>query len=1138
MDTIRNTESLTRFLRSKDSKVDEIYQISLQLLRNDFPVSLPHNQLFIFELIIDRLNDNSKFSNWKFQSNIWDLFHQAWTSIDNKLLRDRTFRRLNFLLCLTKIFLNFFEISDSSAFHQLLKSCRIVLNDFELQADESTCINFFTAALNIFQTDLEPDILTDWLIVARKIYRVSFNDLDYTPSKKVSVKFLQECLPLILSTIQNLDSDLDSCKKILTSIVEENIFGRDLSSMLPDNISSLLKKNLPVTSITILYTLIVENIGTKNAKLCEEIFLLIIKNRNYQNMAGSLISILSATNRPLSTPFFESVLENTLNSKPIDWTLIGNIVNLDASLATDKSPKILDTLNNEKDEIIVYFADFLVKSFVRARDLDEFYLNVWLKNINCNKVWSSHEIVNIVSKYVDDLSSTQLVSIINHTIEKSYSDPEANVLVLSISKGLNLFSSSKVDLLEESFFSNNMPLLQNHSWELKFNLLLAYPNRVQDFQFITLLKPVYKDVYYFLSIFRFMEVTQQNLVDEEFENRYLTLLDSQMIELTLKRWCVIISTFFSDSVIAKILSKALEEFSFEFWEEFLTVMDHFFELPRVTSTYLNLILHSNDEKYLNVIRFIPIECINRGTRIELINKLTGSLSVPVSETVLINLLSKPTFKSKIETDFMELMKYVFERGENSYESFKLVWNHHLLQAKSDSKFVSSSLAHLTKVVLDKKCLKFTKEVLATGLITTNTDPSFLPEHERNAFFNFQFKFLSVLTGLIGKELDKKVEKSSELFIEKYLSMISEIGESISKPILLETIKSFGFKITNSSDRLKVHCLLFKLMTIVQENYNFTQILAVYSFLYQQVPEEMLEGLNDSLSNYCKKMAASPSLYDYMIFYVLQSLSMDLKSANVSMYMNLLNCLILNFQKDQGIGEKRIGMIISIVLNKADVIMKDIKSMQIFLKVIKTVLSTKTWCFSQYSIEQTLNLVTRVGHSLNTSSENINDLETTHVLSTQVVSHILLFHRFRLNSRHHLINACFIALLSPLTLKGLLSSSTEAASALTRLISNLCEPSNLSNKRAMMNQLTTSSSIVKKNLRGYLPILLVNYIHLSITFHFNKKTTDELMMGIFTIFDVLSQRELETTNSLLDSQGTFVYKTLYNDYRDHGKWKDT
>lgn len=46
-----------------------------------------------------------------------------------------------------------------------------------------------------------------------------------------------------------------------------------------------------------------------------------------------------------------------------------------------------------------------------------------------------------------------------------------------------------------------------------------------------------------------------------------------------------------------------------------------------------------------------------------------------------------------------------------------------------------------------------------------------------------------------------------------------------------------------------------------------------------------------------------------------------------------------------------------------------------------------------------------------------------------------------------------------------------------------------------------------------------------------------MPGIYSMFTVLSQNELRVVNDSLDYGGKAFYKTLYNDYKDHGKWKD-
>ena len=148
----------------------------------------------------------------------------------------------------------------------------------------------------------------------------------------------------------------------------------------------------------------------------------------------------------------------------------------------------------------------------------------------------------------------------------------------------------------------------------------------------------------------------------------------------------------------------------------------------------------------------------------------------------------------------------------------------------------------------------------------------------------------------------------------------------------------------------------------------------------------------------------------------------------------------------------------------------------------------------------------------------------------------MYHRFKIATRHHLVLNVMSSLLKYLadgTSK--LSSNTEAASAYARLLSNLCEPSERVGDK--MFHLTTSASYFKKLLRKHLSVLLSNYIYFNLKYTFTRTVNDAIMPGIYSMFTVLSQNELRVVNDSLDYGGKAFYKTLYNDYKDHGKWKD-
>ena len=130
------------------------------------------------------------------------------------------------------------------------------------------------------------------------------------------------------------------------------------------------------------------------------------------------------------------------------------------------------------------------------------------------------------------------------------------------------------------------------------------------------------------------------------------------------------------------------------------------------------------------------------------------------------------------------------------------------------------------------------------------------------------------------------------------------------------------------------------------------------------------------------------------------------------------------------------------------------AMQI-LTSLKDLLTNQSWIFKQNLLEITLVIVKTGLQKLNSFANQ----EQIYILTTQIVSHILLYHRFKIATRHHLVLNVMSSLLKYLadgTSK--LSSNTEAASAYARLLSNLCEPSERVGDK--MSHLTTSASYFK------------------------------------------------------------------------------
>lgn len=1099
MQHINDTQSLTKYLRSKDAPLVEIVGVAQQTLSDKSELFLPNGSLFVLELLADRLNDNNKFKNWKYYFGVWELFMVAVVKVTPQE-RDKVLRRIKFIEIFTKIFTEFYEVSNQPQFFTtLLKVAEFILQEVEIQADEVVCMAFVASFLNIFEMDLEDGMVIAWTHIGCKIFELSTNEIDYVPSKKNITRFYINCLPKILLCLQNLDSSLGECNRILTDLIISTIMRKDAHHFLLQNLQQMLKQDIPSGTVYLFFKILVENLGNKDVKLVEDVYLIIIDMVKYSEMSESLIEILATLNKPLTTDFFASVFDSTVKSSETNWKLIGYIINLDATLAMQKASVIIEMLNKQTDNVITLIMPDLITSYVRARDLFEFFTEVWLENINKNKIWASVTTVDVVAQNINDLSTANIKKVIEYVYEH---DTSAYPLLLSIAKGLVTCPTEKVKDLEETIFKDSRYL--SGFWELSFYLLISYPNQAEKFKVST----GEDNKYYFYSIFRIVELTaNKELIDDALTNSYTTYIktcDGETLSEVLLRWYVILGACFPQNAVEEVIACCLTKLDGVVVREILRDTDDLFEHKNVITALLKAALST--EKHFDLVPLIPIQSIDRSIKVELINKLTEHKCTDG----LLHVLVQATSKSKIETDFEYLSKLV-DSEPDFEEVFVLIWNNNIKQAKSDD-HLDDVLKKLNKRVSKTKLLS--EDLKVASLVLKETDSSVLTDKQQKHLKSLKSSYTKCLTSLL-----QNGSNTIEMF-KSYLRLIDNVSIVIEHDI----IKNVGQQLKSSNDK-DANRLLFKVYLKSSEAKDYKHALSLYYIL--------LEGteLDEPLQKYFLKISTT-SEFNNLIVFVMQSLTADGDTLKV---MKLLKFIIKTFSKDTG-SEKILSIIVSIVLNNLDIVEKNLEALNVFLSTLKTALIESNWCFTQYSIEMIISLVSKVSMHLAISKESEAHLSDTYILATQILSQILLFHRFRLTSRHHIIMNVFVSLLNPLTMKSSLPVQVECSKAYSRLLSNLCEPSTTS-KSLASNQLTTASTLIKKNLRKYLPNLLVNYITLALTKNFSRENNDEIMVGIFNIFDVFSPRELETTTALLDSQGIVFYKTIYNDYKDHGKWKD-
>ena len=1153
MDSIKNTESLTRFLRSKDPSLSEIITIASKLLHNELSIRLPKKEIFLLELICDRLNDNGpKFKSWKFSIDVWHLLQEVWNKLSFNIgQRDRVFRRLKILEILTKIFSEFYECSSIQFYFQLYSTINSIFNDFEFDFDEPQALALLTSFCNLYQLELPFELAYNWTELVKSLYDYSRNSIDFVPSKKNLTRFTQTCFPVMLTAINNMDEEDYPIVEILKDIIKRTLFTKGSVNGLIPNCQQLFNSGkLPPQHLGLFYQIIIDNIGNKDVKTCEEIFLLVNKNDNYRAISESLIAVLAKSNRPLSKSFLLSVYEETITKDDINWNIIGHVLKLDLDVAMEKYSEILDKLILQNEKVIVDVGEKLITSFVEAREFFEFITEVW-PNLLAKGYWNSIQIITIVSSNINNLSGSQLQNIFTTInpgdVAKNYP------ILLAVAKGLFGCSQTKIDMISEVIFNRSI-FDTNEFWELKYLLVTIYGDKVKDVVNIRSENPVL-DPFYFYYIFRLNEMASYEVeLLLSFKQQFIEYFNTSqnetedMSKMLIERWPIILNNHFEADEMKQVIRRIftcsqLQDYLLEFFND---DGDIFYEQRYLISNTISVLYEMIKEDHspfaTKVVSYIPNNCFPRDLKINLLNSFTENIQQSADSSSLVSikhLLVLPSHRTLIETDFTTLMSLVakYYHSSNMISIFKSIWLNQSRQSKGDSTYCLKALELLNKKYKTLKTnqnLHEKEEVLTTGLILSvsvndNGNLSSEVSEALQKLYDNHFELLS-------KALEYLIEKNSDS--EFLLWSLNEFNHMLqgnyNKTKLLTLVKVIG-EVAQSSE---VKQKLFKILCKGYDaNFNCgVHLVTIFCILESEAPNS---DIVQDLQSYFKRVSEeNTSNFNLLAEYVLFSIDKDINSAT-STFPKLVITIIRSLTKTNDKSIYLLSSYLSLVLTHFDALVAPgFSSIYSILDTLKLSLSDMVWCFNQYSIELVVSLVTRIAASFFHYQTNHLRIET-YILATQVLAHIVLFHRYRMTSRHHSIMAAFVALLKPLSLRkgdinDALSSSSLASQAYSRVLNNLCQPLNMSK---MTSQLTTAASVIKRDLRNHLHVLLLNYISLSLKNNFSPITNENILPGIFSVFDILSQRELEITNRLLDVSGTALFKALYNDYKDRGKWQD-
>lgn len=1146
---LTTAEGVTRYIRSQKIQLSELIETLDELIATGSKV-LPNLNTFAFELLVDRLNDfkNKNFQLWKFDSEIWLLFVQIWTNLgaEDARIKRVSLKRLKTTELLTKILA---ESSDKQLFDRFLEAISLIVSEsyVEISLEASTeILATYLKALSRLR-DADDNTTTQWSKIIAQIYNsASSNNL-----KSSSKKYLNEFSSVVLPQLLKQGPELS----FFDSMVDKVLFSEVAKIHLVSNIKTLVDATSEDDSllISLMYHIVTQKVSESD--VLQQTFVIITEK--FPNLTTSLLEKLSGSKKTLSFDFLSSIFEQELLKSKSDLNLIYLIVDIESEIGFKYGQQILDILLKGETPKALKVSSVLIDSYVKAREFEMFYES-WIKLIASQlELFSSLEFSSLITDRLNNLSSfqldrllkTQILPNLDNSSKDSYKYFTAILPIVEYATKctdplrLKVLRDNLLNLL-----SLDMNLKKGSSsgilyWRIILLLLTFYDTNdfqedIQSSTFESLIQKAkaqlkFGNIYVFYALFKIRECYTYDL-SKDVTKAFIKLFSKSEIEVQsfcFNRWFIIFSKFFKTEEISSLIKDLLtyDESKVESWNLILAngyIFEQKILVDQVIEQLLTFMrLKTSSPAYLDLIAQIPVWCFNRTSKALTLDLLT---TIATSEkenlslnalSVILKLLELPTYRSTIEKDF-EVILMILESEETdarilTEKIFLTIWKHRTNQLHEEThrKWVEGVISRL-ETLNQENPKKLLPEHYATAVVLSQNSSDY-----ESLGGHFESSLLQLLK-VYSKHSNKSSYQLSWILNALYNLNISE-----------QSKKSVRKVMKTLADSPNLNSELFNLLTKISGTELQDQLHLLVLYLVLGKEGELDEALTPYLTNL--ELKAFLNIFAYYI----QGFP-DADSGNVA-YFGLWNVFVkaLNFYKSGEEVQKlqhHLAVSLSAVLSakvENDAVLRSI------LSTLRLILSSMSWALTQYSFELVLTIISEIA---SWSRHGSKDAEI-YVLNSQVLSLALLHHRHRLSNRHHILMNCFTKFLECLFFRksdqSIASGSVECGSAFQRLLSNLCEPGNNVAQSNSANQLTTVSSVWKKSMLPYLPTILINYVHFQIRFNMKSEVREEILSGIFLVFDALTQDELQIVNSSLDAPGKNYFKILYSDYNKFGKWHD-
>ncbi|QHS74271.1 ribosome biogenesis protein URB2 [Saccharomyces paradoxus] len=1160
-----NAQDLSKLLRSTSTKPHQIAQIVSKF--DNLEVYFPNKEIFVLDLLIDRLN-NGNLDDFKTSEYTWITFRKLLDAIDDPISIKKLIKKLKTVPVMIRTFYlwpkdklshgisfmkAFFAINDylivNFSVEESFQLLEQVINGLSSCSTTDFAFSYLQDACNL--THIDNITTTDNKIASCYCKHMLLPSLRYSAQIKHPVTSNRSYIRLSNFMGRFLLQPRVDYMKLNKKFVQEN------ASEITDDMAYYYFANF------------VDFLSKDNFAQLEAIFtILAAKN---PSLECRFLTLLSESKKTVSQEFLESLLLETLTSSNENGVLllIPTILKLDIEVAIKHTFRLLELIQLEHFTDPLFSSriwDLTIQSHANARELPNFFAKI---NEYCSgKGPDSYFLINYpayvksTTKQLFTLSSLQWKNLLQTLLDQVNHDSTNRVplyLIRICLEGLSGGAShttldelkpvlSQVFTLES--FDNSL------QWDLKYHIMEVYDDIVPAEELEKIDYILSSDIFditsghleeLFFYCFKLREYISFDLSGalEKFMKHFEILDNESKSNLSfsiVSKFATLVNNNFTREQISSLIDSLLSNSKNLY---LILNSDDIFEEANIMHALINKLASSYHQNFaLEALVQIPIQCINKNVRVTLINNLTNEsfCSGAAARKCILHLLSSPTFKTNIETNFYELCEKTIISpemiiSETDHEEIKMedkesifekVWTNHLSQAKEpvSQKFLESGYNIIKKSIALSNC---DNKLIIAGF----TVAKFLkPDNKHRDVQDLVVSYTVEILKKYSEECDSKAVPLFRISMSTLYNIITAGQGDISKH-KAEIMELFS-KIMLRYRSEKVH-------HAPEEQ----EMFLVHSLLAEDKLEYIFaEYLNINHTDKCdpalgfcleESLKRGPDAFNRLLWNSAKSFS-TISQSCAEKFVRIFIIMSKRISRDNSLGHHLFVIALLEAYTSCDIEKFGYKSFFLLFNAIKELLVSKPWLFSQYCIEMLLPFCLKT-LAVIIDRESTIEINEGFVNIVEVIDHILLVHRFKFSNRHHLINSVLCQLLETVAMHDD-TLRTDSADAVARLITNYCEPYNVSNpQNGSKNNLSSKISLIKQSIRKNVLVVLTKYVQLSITTQFNLNIKKSLQPGIHAIFDILSQNELSQLNAFLDTPGKQYFKTLYLQYKKIGKWRE-